>query len=136
MGLCRLRSSPVRDTIRIAPAFPKSAAGYRHLRAWGTTLPRARIHHDKLAAMTETLNPPSLSLPQFVARWKDATLSERSAAQQHFLDLCRVLGQPSPAEADQTGTFYTFEKGVQKTSGGSGFADVWLRGHFAWEYKG
>ncbi|MDO8671173.1 MAG: class I SAM-dependent DNA methyltransferase, partial [Dehalococcoidia bacterium] len=25
---------------------------------------------------------------------------------------------------------------MQKTSGGQGFADVWQRGHFAWEYKG
>jgi hypothetical protein len=77
-----------------------------------------------------------LSLPEFVARWQGSTLSERSAAQSHFIDLCNVLGQPTPAAADQTGAFYTFEKGVQKTSGGNGFADVWLRGHFAWEYKG
>jgi len=46
-----------------------------------------------------------------------------------------MLGHPAPAAADQEGTFYTFEKGVQKTGGGQGFADVWLRGHFAWEYK-
>ncbi|MGI8915229.1 MAG: type IIL restriction-modification enzyme MmeI, partial [Chloroflexota bacterium] len=46
-----------------------------------------------------------------------------------------MLGQPAPAAADQEGTFYTFEKGVQKSGGGQGFADVWLRGHFAWEYK-
>ena len=62
-------------------------------------------------------------------------LSERSAAQQHFLQLCQVLGQQTPAEVDPTGAFYTFEKGVQKTGGGQGFADVWLRGYFAWEYK-
>jgi hypothetical protein len=34
------------------------------------------------------------------------------------------------------GSTYTFEKGVKKASGGGGFADVWMRGHFAWEYKG
>jgi len=62
-------------------------------------------------------------------------LSERSAAQQHFLQLCQMLGQKTPAEVDPTGAFYTFEKGVQKTGGGQGFADVWLRGNFAWEYK-
>jgi hypothetical protein len=77
-----------------------------------------------------------LSLPTFIARWQAATLSERSAAQSHFIDLCEVLGQPRPAAADQAGAFYTFEKGVTKTSGGQGFADVWLRNHFAWEYKG
>src|SRR5215211_5040694 len=77
-----------------------------------------------------------LTLPEFIQRWQSATLTERSAAQQHFTNLCEVLGQPQPAAADQAGTFYTFEKGVAKTGGGQGFADVWLRGHFAWEYKG
>src|SRR5262252_6474377 len=28
-----------------------------------------------------------------------------------------------------------FEKGVTKTGGGDGFADVWRKGFFAWEYK-
>ena len=42
--------------------------------------------------------------------------------QQHFLDLCAMLGQPSPAETDPSGSFYTFEKGVEKTGGGKGFA--------------
>jgi hypothetical protein len=77
-----------------------------------------------------------LSIPDFVANWQRSTLSERSAAQQHFLGLCEILGQPTPAEVDQEGNAYTFEKGVTKTSGGDGFADVWMRGFFAWEYKG
>ena len=47
-----------------------------------------------------------------------------------------MLGQPTPAEADTSGAWYTFEKGVTKTGGGHGFADVWMRGHFAVEYKG
>src|SRR5687768_555539 len=80
--------------------------------------------------------PSALTLPAFVARWQHATLTERSAAQSHFIDLCDVLGQPRPAAVDQAGAFFTFEKGVAKTGGGQGFADVWLRGHFAWEYKG
>jgi hypothetical protein len=69
-----------------------------------------------------------LTLPELIRRWQSATLTERSAAQQHFTNLCDVLGQPQPAAADQAGTFYTFEKGVAKTGGGQGFADVWLRG--------
>ena len=80
-------------------------------------------------------SPGPLSLPDFIARWQGTKLSERSAAQSHFIQLCEVLGQPSPAAADQQGTFYTFEKGVAKTGGGQGFADVWRRGYFAWEYK-
>src|SRR5579859_609566 len=73
---------------------------------------------------------------QFIAKWKKADLSERSAYQQHFLDLCELLGQPKPADVDPTGKWYTFEKGVDKTDGGKGFADVWLQDKFGWEYKG
>jgi hypothetical protein len=47
-----------------------------------------------------------------------------------------LLGEPKPAEADPEGTHYTFERGVTKTTGESGWADVWMRGHFGWEYKG
>jgi len=77
-----------------------------------------------------------LDLPTFVARWQRSRLTERSAAQQHFLDLCAVLGEPTPAAADPDGTSYTFEKGARKTGGGGGWADVWKRGYFGWEYKG
>ena len=31
---------------------------------------------------------------------------------------------------------FAFEKGAKKTGGGDGWADVWRRGCFAWEYKG
>ena len=73
---------------------------------------------------------------QFIAKWKDATLKERSAAQEHFIDLCRLLEVPTPAEADPTGTWYCFEKGAKKTSGGDGWADVWKRHCYGMEYKG
>ena len=73
---------------------------------------------------------------QFVDKWSRATLKERSAAQEHFLDLCRLVGHPTPAEADADGASFTFEKGAKKLDGSNGFADVWKRGFFAWEYKG
>ena len=106
---------------------------------------------------------------EFIRKWQAAQLSERSACQQHFLDLCDLLGQPKPAAADPEGTWYTFERGVRKTAiddddppvipapdrsvipaqagiqilesepsttAGRGWADVWLRDHFGWEYKG
>lgn len=73
---------------------------------------------------------------QFIAKWEPVELTERSAAQQHFIDLCRLLEQPTPAEADPTGETYTFEKGATKANGGRGWADVWKRGVFGWEYKG
>jgi type II restriction/modification system DNA methylase subunit YeeA len=80
--------------------------------------------------------PKTVTPQQFIAKWQRASLSERSACQQHFLDLCELLGEPKPAEADPDGTWYTFEKGVQTTEGGKGWADVWMRDHFGWEYKG
>jgi len=76
------------------------------------------------------------TVDEFVRKWRAAELKERSSAQEHFLDLCRVLGEASPATADPTGDFYCFERGATKASGGDGWADVWKRGHFGWEYKG
>jgi hypothetical protein len=73
---------------------------------------------------------------EFARKWGESTQKERSAAQEHFIDLCRMLGVPTPNEADPTGTWYAFERGAGKTDGGDGFADVWKRSHFAWEYKG
>ncbi len=71
----------------------------------------------------------------FVAKWRVNIRSERSAAQEHFLDLCALLAEPTP-NSDPTGATYAFEKGATKASGGDGWADVWRRGRFAWEYKG
>ena len=72
----------------------------------------------------------------FITKWRASELKERSAAQEHFIDLCRLLGEPTPAEADPTGERYCFERGARKDTGGDGWADVWKRGCFAWEYKG
>jgi len=73
---------------------------------------------------------------QFAAKWKGVTTGERASAQSHFLDLCALLGQPGPTDADPSGKEYAFEKGAEKFGGSDGFADVWKRGFFAWEYKG
>ena len=73
---------------------------------------------------------------EFVAKWRASELKERSAAQEHFIDLCRLLDESTPAEVDPTGEHYCFERGARKDAGGDGWADVWKRHHFAWEYKG
>jgi SAM-dependent methyltransferase len=72
---------------------------------------------------------------EFVRKWEAAKGGERASSHEHFLDLCRLLGEKTPTEADPSGDFYAFEKGA-RTPDGSGFADVWLKDHFAWEYKG
>ncbi len=77
-----------------------------------------------------------MNVSEFVAKWRKVELTERSASQQHFLDLCGVFEHPTPAEADPSGEWFTFEKGAAKHGGGQGWADVWKRGFFGWEYKG
>jgi hypothetical protein len=80
-----------------------------------------------------------LTARDFIAKWGPGgpayTLNERAGAQPHFIDLCRVLAVAEPGDAEN----YCFERGVIKTGGTglrkNGFADVWLRGRFAWEYK-
>ena len=43
---------------------------------------------------------------EFIHKWKRTNLSERSAYQQHFLDLCELLNQPKPAAEDPDGAFF------------------------------
>ncbi len=76
-----------------------------------------------------------LDLTSFAIKWQQTQLTEKSAYQQHFRDLCEALGVSHPTEDDVVGNSYTFEKHVTKVGGGSGFADVWKRDAFAWEYK-
>ncbi|MDD5139164.1 MAG: hypothetical protein PHY43_02760 [Verrucomicrobiales bacterium] len=91
-----------------------------------------------------------MTAAEFKKKWSRYQGKETSAYQSHFDDLCRLLGEPTPNEADPSGTdFFCFQKRVVKdaelleieTPDASepverGFADVWKRGCFAWEYKG
>ena len=72
----------------------------------------------------------------FINKWRAVTLNERAVAHEHFIDLCRLLHEPTPAEADPTGETYRFERRARQDSGRQGWADVWKRGCFGWEYKG
>ena len=92
---------------------------------------------------------------EFKRKWARYSGKETAAYQEHFNDLCALLGEPTPAAADPTGNeSFCFQKRVVKDeelfalaeSGRvaeepepereRGFADVWKRGCFAWEYKG
>jgi type II restriction/modification system DNA methylase subunit YeeA len=92
-----------------------------------------------------------MTAAEFKKKWSRYQGKETSAYQGHFDDLCRLLGQPTPAEADPTGhDFFCYQKRVVKDAelfdlgakpdagepSERGFADVWKKGHFAWEYKG
>lgn len=71
---------------------------------------------------------------EFIMKWAANTRNEQSASKEHFLDLCALLEVPT-LNSDPTGATYAFEKGATKAAGGAGWADVWRRGCFGWEYK-
>ena len=89
-----------------------------------------------MAIVERTQRSSRVTPDQFITKWKAAELKERSAAQSHFIDLCRLLDEPAPTDVDPKGDWYAFERGATKTTGGEGWADVWKRDHFGWEYKG
>ncbi|WP_197273262.1 MULTISPECIES: class I SAM-dependent DNA methyltransferase [unclassified Citromicrobium] len=73
---------------------------------------------------------------EFIKKWRTVELKERTASQSHFNDICRLLEIDDPITVDPKGEWFTFEKGAAKTGGGDGWADVWRKECFAWEYKG
>ena len=78
----------------------------------------------------------TLSATEFAVKWRENARRERASSQEHFIDLCRMLGVPTPNDPPSSPD-YTFEAGAERLStGGQGWADVWKRGHFGWEYKG
>jgi hypothetical protein len=79
---------------------------------------------------------PFDKVQDFITKWQNINLKESAAAKIHFNELCELLEVDKPLDVDPDGMFYTFERPVTKAIGGKGFADVWKRDHFAWEYKG
>jgi hypothetical protein len=63
------------------------------------------IPHSRFGFHSSFLIPHSdfMTPSEFIQKWRDHELSERSAAQQHFCDLCELVEHPKPAEADATG---------------------------------
>ncbi len=68
--------------------------------------------------MSTTITPQA-----FVAKWQKAKGPEHAASQEHFNDLCDLIGQPKPLEADPHGEWFAFEKGASKASGGEGWRE-------------
>ncbi|MDR1708672.1 MAG: N-6 DNA methylase, partial [Candidatus Accumulibacter sp.] len=72
---------------------------------------------------------------EFIDKWGPGgpayALNEEQGAQSYFLDLCELLDVPKPgSRAD-----YLFEKQSLVLGDARGYADVFLRDHFAWENK-
>ncbi len=68
---------------------------------------------------------------EFIALWKNNSLTERGGAHGHFDDLCDLLGVEKPRDREN----YCFERGAKKSDGSDGWADVWKRSYFGWENK-
>lgn len=92
-----------------------------------------------------------MTVAEFKKKWLRYRGKETSAYQEHFNDLCGILGQKTPAEADPSGSdWFCFQKrvvkdmellaveqsGTEPEASERGFADVWRKDCFAWEYKG
>ena len=91
-----------------------------------------------------------MNAAKFKKKWSRYQGKETSAYQEHFSDLCRLLDEQTPNEADPSGTdFFCYQKRVVKDAElfdmdapdaseptERGFADVWKKDCFAWEYKG
>ena len=56
-----------------------------------------------------------LTPQDFVSKWKHVTAREKQTYQEHFLDLCNLVGHPTPNEYDPTGRRFAFEIGGEKT---------------------
>lgn len=69
----------------------------------------------------------------FISRWEVNTKSERQVYQQHFTDLCHLVGELAPGQTNSID--YTFEKFARTPLGSHGFADVYRRDCFIVEYK-
>ena len=39
---------------------------------------------------------PTLTPREFAQKWGDNETKEKAASQEHFIDLCRMLGEPTP----------------------------------------
>ena len=73
---------------------------------------------------------PSLRPERFINKWMSVQFGEKQAAQEMFLDICRMVGHATPGDYGNPAAF-TFEKWVP-----GGFADAYLEERFGWEFKG
>lgn len=118
--------------------------------AMGANIRIASLHTGAgLALVARLLH--SMTPAEFQRKWAKYQGKETSAYQEHFNDLCGLLKQKSPVEADPSGNdWFCFQKrvikdleqlvvagtGEEPNEEERGFADVWRKDGFAWEYKG
>jgi hypothetical protein len=85
--------------------------------------------------MLRPMSSTAITPQVFIAKWGPGgpahDLNEEQGAQSHFLDLCELLGVPKPGSVPD----YRFEEKGTVIGGHTGYADVFMRKHFAWENK-
>ena len=52
------------------------------------------------------------AVQDFIKKWERNTQKESSAAKEHFADLCRILGVPTPNDPGSGPDTYCFEKSL------------------------
>ncbi len=60
----------------------------------------------------------ALTPHEFVAKWRGDTRKERSVSQEHFIDMCRLVGHETPGE-NRDGTL-VFEAGAATSARSQG----------------
>jgi hypothetical protein len=59
-----------------------------------------------------------MTVAEFKKKWSRYQGKESAAYQEHFIDLCRLLGQPTPVEANPSGNdFFCFQKREEGQTG-------------------
>ena len=56
----------------------------------------------------------TMSAQEFVNKWRNITGTERATSQSHFIDVCALVGHPTPTENDPHGAMFAFVAGVEK----------------------
>ena len=55
-----------------------------------------------------------MTLHAFITEWRASVWKERSASQERFFDLCRVVGEPTPVDGGQSDETYCFGRDARK----------------------
>ena len=78
-----------------------------------------------------------MNVHDFVNKWKNSTLKEALRPLNHISMICALyLTNPRLRIQIKPAIGIASKRGARKDIGGDGWADVWKKDHFAWEYKG
>jgi hypothetical protein len=126
------------------PLLPVASGGLRPPRPPVCRCARSRRQRQQVGQLSPLPRPSYSALgdggigvdaAEFIEKWRSTPLPERAAAQQHFLELCELLGVEKPPTTGPETADYRFEAPVIGADDRPGFADAFRRTCFGWEYK-